>query len=311
MSDHPLLGLRIGVLGKGGAGKSTVTVFLARALRELGVPVVVLDADSTNVGLAAALGADREPEPLLTYFGGMVFSGGAVTCPVDDPTPLPGAAVALEDLPASCVARTPDDIHLLVAGKLGGLGPGAGCDGPVAKIVRDLRVSHGGTSPVVVVDHKAGFEDAARGALTAVDWAVVAVDPTTAAIQMARHLAATVTAIRLGVPPATSHLERPELAALAVRIFREARVRSVMTVLNRVPTVAAEVRLRAALDGSGAPPVAVFGEEPAVAQQWLLGERLRSGRLEEAARQLVREIGAAAGQVQGKVSHAASASVIG
>jgi CO dehydrogenase nickel-insertion accessory protein CooC1 len=299
MSVHLLSGLRIGVFGKGGAGKSTVTVFLARALRDLGAPVVVLDADSTNVGLAAALGAGHEPEPLLTYFGGMVFSGGAVTCPVDDPTPLRGAAVALEDLPSSCVARTPDDIHLLVAGKLGGLGPGAGCDGPVTKIVRDLRVTHRDAHPVVVVDHKAGFEDAARGALTAVDWAVVAVDPTTAALQMARHLAATVKAIRLGVPPATRHLERQDLAELAVRIFREARIQGVVSVLNRVTLPATAAYLRAALDGSGAPPVATFEEDAAVAEQWLHGEPLRSRRLAEAARVLATEVAAVTRQAQG------------
>jgi CO dehydrogenase nickel-insertion accessory protein CooC1 len=299
MYEDLLSGLRIGVFGKGGAGKSTVTVFLARALREVGAPVVVLDADSTNVGLAAALGADREPEPLLTHFGGMVFSGGAVTCPVDDPTPLAGAAVTLDDLPPAFVARTPDGIGLLVAGKLGGLGPGAGCDGPVTKIVRDLRVTHRDVHPVVVVDHKAGFEDAARGALTAVDWAVVAVDPTTAALQMARHLAATVKAIRLGVPPATRHLERPDLADLAVRIFREARVQGVMSVLNRVTLPATAAYLRAALDGSGAPPVASFEEDATVAEQWLRGEPLRSRRLAEAARALATEVTAAARQAQG------------
>jgi CO dehydrogenase nickel-insertion accessory protein CooC1 len=58
---RPLDGLRIGVFGKGGSGKSTVTVFLAAALREAGYSVVVLDADSTNHGLAAALGWGRSP----------------------------------------------------------------------------------------------------------------------------------------------------------------------------------------------------------------------------------------------------------
>jgi len=303
MRDKPLSGLRIGIFGKGGAGKSTVTVFLARALRELGYPVVVLDADSTNVGLAAALGADREPDPLLAHFGGMVFSGGAVTCPVDDPTPLPGAELRLEDLPSRFVARSPHGIHLLVAGKLGKLGPGAGCDGPVTKITRDLRLHHDKGDPVMVVDHKAGFEDAARGAVTAVDWAITAVDPTTAAIQMAWHLAGTVAEIRRGVPPATRHLDRPELVALAVRVFREARIRGVLTVLTRVASPAVEDHLRAALQGSGAPLAAVFGEDRIVGAQWLRGERLDSPQLAEAGRILAQEIDTRAHETAPPMAH--------
>jgi hypothetical protein len=104
--------------------------------------VCVLDADSTNVGLHRALGPERSPAPLIEYFGATVFSGSAVSCPVDDPTPLPGAQIWLDRLPGTYCAQSPEGISLLTAGKIGGQGPGAGCDGPVSKITRDLRV-HG------------------------------------------------------------------------------------------------------------------------------------------------------------------------
>ncbi|MEJ2215999.1 MAG: P-loop NTPase [Gemmatimonadota bacterium] len=279
MEPRDLAGLRLGVFGKGGAGKSTVTVFLARALQSLGYSVLVLDADSTNLGLASALGADRDPAPLLEYFGGMVFSGGMVTCPVDDPTPLAGAELWLEDLPRRYVGRTAAGVHVLSAGKLGALGPGAGCDGPVAKIARDLRVSGHGPNPVMLVDYKAGFEDAARGALTTLDWVIVVVDPTTAALQLARHMAGMVAEIRRGVPPATRHLDSSVLIEMATRLFREARIRGVLSVLNRVPTPGTEAYLRTALKGSGARVVGVFDEDAAIAEQWLRGAILESDAL--------------------------------
>ncbi len=283
MGERALAGSRIGIFGKGGSGKSTVTVFLARALRERGYTVVVLDADSTNFGLAAAMGAEPEPTPLLDHFGGMVFSGGTVTCPVDDPTPLKGGEISLGNLGPQFVGRTQEDIRLLVAGKLGVLGPGAGCDGPIVKIARDLRVTESGADLVTLVDFKAGFEDAARGVVTSVDWALAVVDPTTAAIKMASHLANLVVRIQEGVPPATAHLGGGELAEVAVRIYRNARVRGTLAVLSRMPGSAAESYVRAALDGYEVPVLGAFPDHSVVQGQWLQGEELRSTQLAEAA----------------------------
>lgn len=290
MTTKPLAGLRLGIFGKGGCGKSTLTVLLAEALREAGYAVVILDADSTNVGLAAALGLDRQPRPLLDHFGGMVFSGGRVTCPVDDPTPLADAEISLAELPREYVGRNQEGIALLVAGKLGALGPGAGCDGPIAKIARDLRLRDAGPADVLLIDYKAGFEDSARGALTSLDWALTVVDPTTAAVQMAIHLAHMVEAIRAGVPPATRHLEDPRLAELAVERFRNSPIRGSVAVLNRIRDAATERFLAARLEAEAVPVLGSLAEDAAIQKQWLLGRRIRSNLLLAGARQVMRRL---------------------
>ena len=111
----PLAGQRIGMFGRGGSGKSTCTVLLAQALAKAGYTVCVLDADSTHEGLAEALGADHAPHSLLEWLGGTVFSGGPVTCPVDDPVPLKEARVREEKLPSRFVSQSPEGIRMITS----------------------------------------------------------------------------------------------------------------------------------------------------------------------------------------------------
>ena len=265
-----LVGQRIGLLGKGGAGKSTVTVLLARALRTAGYPVYVLDADSTNIGLHRALGIPHAPDSLLEYFGGMSFGGGRVTCPVDDPTRLPDAEVLLDELPERFVGRGEGGIFLLSAGKLGSHGIGAGCDGPIGKIARDLRIRRRGGEGVTLVDFKAGFEDTARGVVVDLDWALVVVDPSQPSLELAAEMKAMVEKLRAGVDPAIAHLA-PELAALARERFRRATLRGVFVVLNRVPDDETESYLRERLAACGIEPLVSIREDGAVREAWLRG----------------------------------------
>ena len=280
MNDKPLSGIRLGLFGKGGAGKSTVTALLSRSFTELGYHPVVLDADSTNVGLARALGAGDGPRPLIDHFGGLVFTGGEVTCPVDDPTPLPHADLDLDSLPAQFQTRTPHGIRLLVGGKLGHLGPGAGCDGPIAKIARDVRVRSGAVDPLLLVDFKAGFEDSARGVLTSLDWVVVVVDPTTASVHMATHMARMVRKIQKGMPPATAHLDDLRMVEIAERQFRESRIQGVVAILNRVPDDDTERYLRERIVADAGPKViGTLPEDRGIQGQWLRGEEVESPEL--------------------------------
>jgi CO dehydrogenase maturation factor len=269
-----LAGQKIGVLGKGGAGKSTAVVLLARALVRNGYTVCVVDADSTNMGLHQAFGIEQPPASLIEYFGGMIFGGGRVTCPVDDPTRLPGAEFMLQEMPSEYVAQAERHLYLLTAGKLAQWGAGAGCDGPISKIARDISVRMDDEPLVTLIDFKAGFEDSARGVITGLDWLIVVVDPTQASLALASDVRNMVAGIQSGQLPATSHLEDPELVALANQLFREARVRGVSFLLSRIPDEKTEAFVKDKLATHEIEPIGTIYEDPIIAEAWLTGSSL-------------------------------------
>jgi CO dehydrogenase nickel-insertion accessory protein CooC1 len=271
-----LSGKRIGIFGKGGAGKSTFTVLLARALRAYGHQTCVVDADSTNVGLSQALGISSSPKTLLDYYGGMVFSGGKVTCPVDDPTPLQGAEIYFDEMPGQYYAFSRDGIALLIAGKIGDQGPGAGCDGPISKIARDIILHRKDQEPVTLIDFKAGFEDSARGAVTSLDWAIVVINPTMASVEIAANMQDMVQQIQADVLPATAHLENPNLVSLANKVFTDSKIKDVFYVLNKVPNAEIEDYLREKLLEKNITPLGVIHEDPTIPDAWLKGDPLKA-----------------------------------
>jgi len=106
--------MKILVSGKGGSGKSTFSVLLAKALKNAGHPVLLIDADESNFCLHRLLGAPA-PKNLMGEMGGR--KGVREKLPRSKAAPsedrLFGEEVLLENLPDGSLTEV-DGIQLLV-----------------------------------------------------------------------------------------------------------------------------------------------------------------------------------------------------
>ena len=173
---------------------------------------------------------------------------------------------------------------------MGDKGPGAGCDGPITKIARDFRPRYANESPVTLVDHKAGFEDSARGNIISLDWILVVVDPTSAAIQMAINMRDMVDQLKAGGLPATAHLEHPDLVELVNRLYREARVKGVLFILNRIRDEETERYIGNKLAEHGIVPIGTIHDDPSLSMAWLRGTPLAEAANKHEVERIVEEL---------------------
>ena len=61
--------MKIELSGKGGCGKSTLSVLFARSMKKLGYRVLLVDGDESNIGIDNFLGVPQ-PVHLLDHLGG-------------------------------------------------------------------------------------------------------------------------------------------------------------------------------------------------------------------------------------------------
>ena len=142
---RPRLGVRLAVMGKGGAGKTVVSSTLARLLARRGRKVFAADLD-TNPGLAISLGmsptdAGFPPEAVVEHGGapyGWQLAGG--TSPVE--------------VVERFATRAPDGVHFLGLGKIGSPDKLAAKQSVVALI--QLLLDFGEPGWDVVADLEAG-----------------------------------------------------------------------------------------------------------------------------------------------------------
>lgn len=176
--------MKIMLCGKGGCGKSTLTVLLARALHRAGKRVLVVDADESNLCLHRLLGA-RQPEVMMDAMGGRQGTREILKQAKDEAHEgeFFKEVMTYDDLPADCLEEA-DGIKLLVVGKIREFGEGCACMiGGISKAI--LSRLQEKEDEIVLIDAEAGLEHFGRQVNKGCDLALCVIDPTYESIQMA------------------------------------------------------------------------------------------------------------------------------
>ncbi len=157
--------MKLGIVGKGGVGKTTVSALLARAYADRGDRVVAIDTDSNpNLGVSLGLSmAEMEAVPVLPR-SVLVGSKGAAS-----------AVALIEDYGRP----TPAGATLLSAIRVSAAGAGCTCGGhaTVRSLLGDALTE---SADVTLVDMEAGLEHLSRsgGTLAHADVLLAVVEPT-------------------------------------------------------------------------------------------------------------------------------------
>jgi CO dehydrogenase maturation factor len=170
------LQLKLGVVGKGGVGKTTVSGLVARAYSARGRRVVAIDTDSNpNLGLSLGLSLSETEEVPVLPRAAIVGSGGSV---------------AAADLLAEYGRSTPAGPTLLSAIRVAEAGAGCTCSGHAT--VRSLLADALQDVDLALVDMEAGLEHLSRsgGTLAHADVLLVVCEPTRKSVLTATRTSA-------------------------------------------------------------------------------------------------------------------------
>ena len=166
--------MKIGVVGKGGVGKTTVSALLARSLTERGRRVLAVDTDS-NPNLGLSLGLDAAQTEALPTVPRSIIVGSR-------------GDLTVAELMADYAAETPSGVSVMSALRVTEAAAGCTCGGHAT--VRSLLGEALDTeTDDTIVDMEAGIEHLSRsgGTLAHADVLVLVMEPSLKAVITARR----------------------------------------------------------------------------------------------------------------------------
>ena len=184
--------MKIAVSGKGGAGKTTISGTIARALAQSGHDVMAIDAD-VNPMLGISLGLGMDGTERLAGLRQQVSESGNANDAIHQYT--------IEGLIERFGEDAPDGVRIVVASRVDMPDHGCLCCGVSAD--RLLREMEGG-GRTVVGDLEAGIGVLSRMKKGSLDAVLVVANPTPKSIEVARRAAEAAVALARGEKVQTS-----------------------------------------------------------------------------------------------------------
>ncbi|QTA88247.1 P-loop NTPase [Desulfonema magnum] len=179
--------MKILICGKGGSGKSTLSVLIAKNLKKKGYNVLVVDADESNLGLHRLMGVPM-PVNLMDNLGGKKEFKKKISqaFPKGTSQGVFDKKWGIQDIPEAYAVQT-GGIKLLPIGKIHNFGEGCACPmGVLSKMfLSNLEVTD---NDAVIIDTEAGIEHFGRGLEAGCDMILGVVDPSFESFMLAKKM---------------------------------------------------------------------------------------------------------------------------
>jgi CO dehydrogenase maturation factor len=176
--------MKIALTGKGGVGKSTLAVMIARVVRDQSNKVVAIDADpDMNLATLFDISTEREITPIVEMKELIAERTGTE---VGQPAPFFTMNPKVDDIPEKHWVDQ-NGIKLLVMGTVQRGGGGCACpeNAFLKSLLGHMMIAR---QEWVILDMEAGIEHLGRGTALGVDYMLVVVEPNRTSTETAHRI---------------------------------------------------------------------------------------------------------------------------